>query len=360
MKKLLRHKFFTGAVKFGLAAALIAWLFYGILSNEQKAAQLKQIVEGPKDLRLFALAFGLFLTSIVLSFVRWQALVRALGFDFSTRDALRLGFLGYLFNFVAPGGVGGDIFKAVFIARQFHGRRAQAVATVVLDRIIGLYALLLVATAAVLIEGLPFSEDARIRRIALGTLIFTATGAIFLMMLIVPGFTQGRVSTFLGGLPRTGRIFQQLIEAIRLYREQMPVLAGAFAVSILVHLLAVGAFYSLGRALPGDSPSLAEHFVIMPLAMVVGALPITPNGLGTFEVAVEQLFPILSAAKVPGSRGVIVSLIYRIISIAIAMVGVVLYFAARRDVAAALHEAEESEEMEAGEEGESLAGERRL
>ena len=158
MKKLLRHKVFTGFVKFGLAIGLIAWLLYGIFSDPEKAVQLEQIMNGPKDLRLFALAFGLFFTGVVITFLRWQALVRALGFPFSTLDALRLGFLGYLFNFVAPGGVGGDIFKAVFIARQFHGRNAQAVATVLLDRIIGLYALLLVASAAILWEGLLWSE----------------------------------------------------------------------------------------------------------------------------------------------------------------------------------------------------------
>lgn len=40
----------------------------------------------------------------------------------------------------------------------------------------------------------------------------------------------------------------------------------------------------------------------MPLAMVVGALPITPNGLGTFEFAVEALFSMMSTEKVLASQ----------------------------------------------------------
>ena len=165
-------------------------------------------------------------------------------------------------------------------------------------------------------------------------------------MLIFPGFTQGRVSTFLSNMPRTGRIFQQLIEAIRMYRERTAVLVAAFGMSIMIHLLMVGGFVAICSAFPGETPTISEQFIIMPLAMVVGSLPITPNGLGTFEFAIRELFPILSAAKVPGSLGVIVSLIYRLMSIAIAMVGVGFYFASRRDVSAALHEAEEEVESD--------------
>ena len=55
----------------------------------------------------------------------------------------------------------------------------------------------------------------------------------------------------------------------------------------------------------------------------------------------------MSTEHVAGERGLIVSLIYRLITIGIALVGVVLYFISRRDVAAALHEAEAEEDVDA-------------
>ena len=61
--------------------------------------------------------------------------------------------------------------------------------------------------------------------------------------------------------------------------------------------------------------------------------------IGMLDQAVEALFPMMSTEKVLASRGLIVSLIFRLITIGIALVGVVLYFVSRRDVAAALHEA---------------------
>lgn len=342
MKNLLRNKYFTGFVKFALAAALIGWLIY----DASRKPEFTAILREPKDYRLIALASLLLFVGVLGTFVRWQLLVRALGFPFTLREGIRLGFLGYLFNFIAPGGVGGDIFKAVSVARQFHGRKAQAVATVFVDRIIGLYAIMLVASTAILWEGLATSELADVRRISIGTLLCTVVGGIMLAMMLIPGFTSGRLSRRLAALPRVGRIFAQLLDAVRLYREQMPTIFLALFISFGVHVSSVGCYYLLGKSFPGASPTIGEHFVIVPLAMVVGALPITPNGLGTFELAVETLFPMMSTEHVAGERGLIVSLFYRLITIGIALIGVVLYFVSRRDVAAALHEAEADEEID--------------
>ena len=62
---------------------------------------------------------------IVLTLIRWCFLVRALGITFSIRDALRIGFLGYLFNLSPAGIAGGDLLKAVMLAREHPGNRAN-------------------------------------------------------------------------------------------------------------------------------------------------------------------------------------------------------------------------------------------
>ena len=337
MKNLLKNKIVVNLLKFGLAAGILAYL----VVSENRHQKFPELLAAEKDWGLIAAAAGLFFGGVLLSFFRWQLLVRALGFPFSGQDSLRLGFLGYLFNFVAPGGVGGDLFKAVFIAREFHGRRAQAVATVFIDRVVGLYALLVVASTVILWDGLWHTGTSAVRTASQGTLLLTAVGALFITMMLVPGITHGRVSRFLGNLPRTGRIFRQLIEAVRTYRERIGVVVAAGALSVVIHVLSVVGYYLLGRSLPGVSPTLSEHYVIVPLAMVVGAIPITPAGLGTFEWTVDYLFRTLSSRHVDAGRGLLISLIYRLITIAIAMIGVVVYCFCRKEVAAALRDAEE-------------------
>ena len=68
-------------------------------------------------------------------------LVRAVGLPFSRYDAVRLGLVGFYFNTFLPGAIGGDVVKAVEIARE-NSCRALAVATVLIDRIIGLWSLI--------------------------------------------------------------------------------------------------------------------------------------------------------------------------------------------------------------------------
>ena len=77
----------------------------------------------------------------MLTFARWHQLVRAQGLTFSLRDAVRLGFIGNVFNLVIPGAVGGDVIKAAFLCRMQPDKKPQAVASMVLDRILGLLGL---------------------------------------------------------------------------------------------------------------------------------------------------------------------------------------------------------------------------
>jgi uncharacterized protein (TIRG00374 family) len=92
-----------------------------------------------------------------LSFVRWHLLIRAQGIDIRLVDTLRLGALGFALIFVSPGAIGGDFFKAMFLAHGQPGRRTEAVATVVADRIIGLLTMMLLASVGILVTGLLYT-----------------------------------------------------------------------------------------------------------------------------------------------------------------------------------------------------------
>src|SRR5690606_33114876 len=107
----------------------------------------------------------------------------------------------------------------------------------------------------------------------------------------------------------------------------------------LVGALAV---YLLACALFDSPPSAAQHLVIVPLANVVAALPITPVGLGTYEFAMEKLYELWSVGDTLAS-GVTVALAYRLLKIGIASVGVVVYWTSRREVAELMQESADLE-----------------
>ena len=103
---------------------------------------------------MLAAAWACCTAAVLLTFVRWWYLVIAPGRSpAASRDAIRISFWGYLFNLAPLGIVGGDVVKAVMLGHEHPQHRAKAVASVLFDRVVGLYMLFVVASAAILLTG---------------------------------------------------------------------------------------------------------------------------------------------------------------------------------------------------------------
>lgn len=327
------------ALKFGASATLIFWLIYR--ANADVQAGEIDWSSGPLSSWYLLAGWGATFACLVITIVRWYYLVRALDIPFRLRDAFRLGFLGYLLNFVSLGSVGGDFFRAVFIAREAKYHRAEAVATVVIDRIIGLYILFVMSAVAIWACGLMDSNVPEIRAITWLSWGSTVLGGIGIVVLLVPGFTTGRLSELLSRTPKVGATVDKLIKAVRLYRKQPGVLLWVSALTVVVHSLCTVGIFFLARGLAIEVPSLAEHFVVVPLAMVAGAMPLPMMGLGAVETVMETLYRHVPAVYHPTTVEVLkICVAYRLIQIFNALVGFFIYLGSRREVAELMQEAE--------------------
>jgi hypothetical protein len=324
-------------LKYGCSLAIIAWLVWDAQRNDT----FSELWTRPKDWGMLAAGWALCMLGVVITFFRWYVLVRALGLPFSLKDAFRLGFLGYLMNFFSLGSVGGDLFKAIFLAREHRGRRPEAVATVVIDRIVGLYAMCLLAAVMMYLTGLMDSSVREIRMVGKAAVICTLVGTIGLTLVLTPGFTNGALSEFLARLPRVGPIIAKLMGAIRIYRRKLPVLFASGAISLVVHTVSSLGIYCAALGVGGNSPSLVHHLVIVPLGMLVGILPLPMSGLGAFEAVMDFLYVNLpESVAIAKGQGLIVAFAYRLITVSIAIIGLFYYLASRREVAEVLHESE--------------------
>ncbi len=335
-------------VKFGIPAAIIGWLLSTVPPE-----QFQELQERPKNWPLLLTALLIVFAAVSLTFLRWYFLVRALQLPFRLIDAFRLGFLGFLFNFVSAGSVGGDLFKAFFIAREQPGRRAEAVATVVVDRLIGLYALLLLTSGVILITGVPDSTP-QLRTLSRATLVTTIIGGCGLLMLLVPGFTSGAVSEMMTGLPKIGNMLGKLIAAVRIYRRKWSTVVVAIIMSVGTHALFALAFFLIAAAMFRHVPTLREHMIMVPLGMVAGAVPFLPGGLGAFELAIKGLYQIVPAATNIDVSGILVALVYRLMTILVAAIGMVIYWSSRREVRQVLEVVEHEREAVPGGEATNL------
>ncbi len=331
-------KFLITLLKIGLSVALIAYLVWDATRGNGQSNVFENLRDQPKHWGSLAAAWLACAAAVCLTLIRWWYLVRALGLPFRIQDGFRIGFLGYLFNLAPMGIVGGDLLKAVMLAHEHPQHRAKAVASVAVDRLIGLYMLFVVASVAILITGLCEVPVGEIRLICKATFLLTAVGALAIMMLLTPGFTEGRLTGALGRLPRIGPAIESLIEAVRLYRRQPHVLLAAAAMSVGVHSLFATGIYLIARGLPGDVLSLGTHFVVSPLSAAGGVLPLP---MGPFEFVLEFLYVHMPGqVTIAKGQGLVVALVYRLICVLIAMVGVCYYLGSRREVAEVMHEAE--------------------
>ena len=254
--------------------------------------------------------------------------------------------LGFLLNQVSLGSIGGDLFKAVFIAREQPGKRTEAVASVLIDRVTGLFAMLLVATVGYVLASRHIDFGATLIALARTVMTLFAIGAVGLALLISPWFPAQKLAQLVADVPKIGPTLVRLIESATAYRRHRIRLMAAILMSCVTHTLFALALWNIGRALPIDAPELGTMFVVVPLSLAAAAIPLTPSGLGTFEAAMDALFV---AAGCPGASGFLVAIVYRVMTYVMAVVGAVYYVNARRTVAQVLHEAEENADAVAAE-----------
>lgn len=326
----------TGAAKLAISALIVVFLLY----RASRDGAFTELMACSKNWSLLAAAAGVCLLTVGLLNVRWYLLVRAMGLPFTLMAAFRIGFVGYLFNLAPMGVVGGDLIRSLMLIRESGGHRAKTVASVFVDRVIGLYLLFAVAAVAAFASGF-WRHDRQILFISLGALGVTLAGvAALLFVLVLPGRITRHIGPRLARLPRVGAHAIHLIEALQMYRHQRVLLTLATGLSVAIHLLTVLCVHLLACGLYSRTPSFTDQLVVVPLSIATSVIPLP---MGPFEAGLEFLYRCLGMAS---HEGLIVALAYRFLSIVIAVVGIGFYFASKSEVRQVLQEAGQGESLD--------------
>ncbi len=273
-----------------------------------------------------------------LTFVRWFWLVRAQDLPFTLRDAFRLGLVGYFFNTLLPGSVGGDLLKAAFLARE-QRRRTVAISTILIDRGVGLWGLIALTAAVggfLRLRGDPsVTEQGDLSRVVQAALTLMAlTGALWLFLGILPERRAQRFRQRLLWIPKLGSVLAEFWLAVWLYRKRGHAVLGGLAMSILGHVLTVFAFFFAAlsfqaRDVPPQMPSLVDHFIIVPAGMAFQGFFPSPGGIGGGEFIFGLLY---SRLGVPAPHGIWGSFGYRMNTWLLGFLGYLVYLTMKRDL----------------------------
>ena len=308
--------FRSTAARLIITAAILAYLLRSIDLGAAVHAMLR--------VNPWWFAFTLLLVAIdrVVMAIRWLLLLRAAGVDIRAASALRIFLTSSFVGSFLPAGVGADAARAYEVASR-TSRGSQAVASVGIDRVLGLVAIAILGIAGLAGWAQHVEPQLRVRLMAAAALGGAATLAVFwvdkLARACLPARWQGT---------RWGWRVLRLGDAIGAYRQHPKVLLQVTALSIAVQLVRVFQGYGLGRGL-GIQVDLAYYLVFMPVAMLVLLLPVSISGFGLPQAAIVWL---LRPVGVPDAESLALSTLLIAIGIIGNLPGALLYAVRKKPV----------------------------
>jgi glycosyltransferase 2 family protein len=255
------------------------------------------------DVAWILAAVALVLLDRLLMAQRWITLLCIVeGRRPATGRLMEIFFTSTFLGTFLPASIGGDAVRAYSLSREAVSG-ADAVASVFMDRMLGVASLLVLSVA-----GLWLARDLATNGAVLISLAATAGLCATTMLMI---FSQ-RVGVWCAGIISLmpvaflRKAAASIVESVQRYAHHHGALLNVLAASIGVQALRVIQAYCLGRAI-GIEAGLAVYFAFIPLILLVMLLPITINGLGTSQVAFVWFF---SRAGVPASQAFALSILF--------------------------------------------------
>lgn len=284
MKKIL-----LTLLQLSVTVGVLLWVFWD-------ADKRLLMAEALKDVR-----YGWFLVGIVCGGVvmfggilRWQVLLRVQGIRMPWTRTGRLFFIGAFFNLFMLGATGGDVVKILYTLREAGKKKSAAFLSVVMDRVIGLMALM-VLSIIFIVWRYEWMTQTAVTRGLLYSLILILAAAIsgIVFSLVITGL--GWVDKLPARFPLREK-FVELAAAYNAYARAWPAALFAFLLSMGLHLAYFGIFYCASRALKAVIPFF-DFCAIMPIVNTITALPISLSGVGVREKLFEELLGDLSGVQ---------------------------------------------------------------
>lgn len=276
-----------------------------------------------------------FLTSVIISVFRWQILLCAVNIRLRISMVMRLSFIGYAFSTVIPGAVSGDMVKAYYLVKGSSDKKTEAVMTILLDRVVALFTMLVTGAAAIgavlalMPEHAQNADQMNILR-PLGYII--TGGAIFVLLGFMFGLNkwlrQTQLAIWITTQAPAHRIIEKMYSTIYSFRNMKSRLGKAIVVSFIGQLPLVIGMYCIARAADETVLRFAYYFFLSPLSAILNTIPLGPGGLGSGEALVEVLFMLF------GSRnGAEITAVGHVIFIFFSIIGFTLYIRGKGEYA---------------------------
>lgn len=240
-----------------------------------------------------ALLFLLWIASFVgLMAWRWRLLARVLDLHLPVGFALQVHLAGIFLSSWLPASIGGDLWRAYRFGALLRtsGRRTTAYLSVVLDRVVGLYVLMLVGSFCVLIDiDLWLDSDFSVLALLLLASCALAT-ALGLLTLFAPISAPNKPTGLIKKAMDRSDTASLLVANLRSIRKNRSLLPGCLALSVLIQVLNLLFFGHVVELVTGQPVSFVTVSGIFTIGLLVTIASMAPGGLGVGHLMFDVLF----------------------------------------------------------------------
>ncbi len=295
-----------------LAVAIVVLLLWFVGTAELLQSLQRLSAEAVVNLLLVSVLL------IYISALKWALFVEAVGAArVAVANLFGLYLMGYFVNLLLPSYLGGDAVRSYQLGRKVG--QHQALAATILERYTGLVAM--VSLGFVCMWFVPFAT----REIQIAVILVACALTVVTFLALSPHLLRA-----LQRIPQLAVIVKHL-EKIRLAldlaaRDWRAMLQG-FLLSFLYHSITVLNTLIAAHAVGWTSAPIGQLFVVLPLILLVGALPLTPQGVGVQEGAFVYFLHAIGASP---AEALGISIVLRAKSYVLALVGGVVWVRVKR------------------------------
>ena len=276
-------KYLLPAIQILITVGLLAWIFR---DHDQNVKMLGAIEKAKSDGGLWWFIPGIAAlgVTLLLQTWRWLILLRVQKISISYWRALRIMLAGMFFNLFLLGSTGGDVIKIFFIMRETPDKKAGALLSVFIDRVVGVLALAAVSAVVILLRWHDLITYAPAGVLTVAIILGGSLGFIAAAWVVDRLNLTSKLPHW---LPMHAKI-AEAASAFSQYAKAGGSVARAFVVSVPAHLLLFSTFYFAAKAFSAGL-SLLSIYCVMPIVSTVTALPISLAGAGVREGLFVQL-----------------------------------------------------------------------
>jgi uncharacterized membrane protein YbhN (UPF0104 family) len=231
-------------LKYSFALILLALIL--------RSAGVEKILGYLKQISLFHWLFAIVFATLaqLAAAFRMRFFFLSSGFALSSRYAIILYYVGSFYNFLLPGGIGGDAYKVILARKRMDIPAMQGIRIMLADRASGLCILMLIFFITVYFDDIPF---------------------IPYFQALVIAATIGTILCYMFGC--------------KLLLKQKPwVMMASLPYSAISQSLWVATLYVIWLSI-GDGHHFKDYATLYAASSIAGMVPLSVGGLGIKEIA---------------------------------------------------------------------------